>query len=84
MKRELREFKKYVRCFYGMDSELYPISATDAEIDAVCEVYRLSCDSEYTSFTWGDGDSIDRERVRDILFAIGYDWKVNNKNMNIY
>ena len=84
MDKELREFKKYTKAFYGMDSELYPMNATDAEIDRVCEVYRISCDSEYTAVQWGDGDSLDRERVRDILFAMGYDWKVKNRNLNVY
>jgi len=80
---ELREFKKYVRSFYGMNSELYPMNANNSEIDRVCEVYRISCDSEYTAVQWGYGDSIDRERVRDILFAMGYDWKVKMYNSNI-
>ena len=81
--KELREFKKYVRAFYGMDSDLYPMNANDLEIDKVCEVYRISCDSEYTAVQWGYGDSMDRERIRDILFAMGYDWKVKNRNLNI-
>ena len=84
MNNELRRFRKYVKSFYGMDSVLYPMNATDAEIDRVCEVYRISCDSEYTAVQWGDGDSVDRERVRDILFAMGYDWKVKNRNLNVY
>lgn len=83
LNKELREFKKYVRTFYGMDSDLYPMNATNAEIDKVCEVYRISCDSEFTFVQWGYGDSLDRERVRDILFAMGYDWKVKNINLNI-
>jgi hypothetical protein len=81
--KELREFKKYVRAFYGMNSELYPMNANDFEIDTACMMYRICCDSEYTSVQWGDGDSMDRERVRDILFAMGYDWKVKNRNLNI-
>ena len=83
MYKELRTFRKYVKSFYGADSELYPMNASIEQIDKVCDVYRISCDSEYTSVQWGDGDSVDRERVRDILFAMGYDWKTNNKNLNI-
>jgi len=82
MYKELRTFRKYVKSFYGTDSELYPMNASAEQIYKVCEVYRISCDSEYTAVQWGDGDSVDRERVRDILFAMGYDWKVNNKNLN--
>ena len=84
MNNELREFRKYVKIFYGMDSVLYPMNATNEEIDKACEIYRISCDSEYTSVQWGYGDSLDRERVRDILFSLGYDWKVKNKNLNVY
>ena len=33
-------------------------------------------------YTWGYGDSLDRERVRDILLdedIFGYEWKANAK-----
>ena len=81
---ELREFRKYTKTFYAMDSRLYPMNACNEIIDKVCEVYRISCDSEYTAVQWGYGDSLDRERVRDILFSMGYDWKVKNRNLNVH
>ena len=78
---ELLEFKKYVRVFYGMDSKLYPMNASDEEIDGACELYRYSCDTQDSVICWGDGDSLDRERVKDVLFAMGHDWKLKPRTL---
>ena len=71
----LTEFVNYVYSFYGAPDALYPIGATKADIigatyDYLHEVNKRNDDH----FTWGDGDSLDRERVRDILvIKYGYD-----------
>ena len=79
----LTEFVDYVYSFYGDKKEaLYPLFNvdTDKQVDKVDilgavydylhEITRRNDDH----FTWGDGDSLDRERVRDILIIkYGYD-----------
>jgi len=64
----LHNFVEYVYSFYGADDALYPMGVTKADIygatyDYLNAVTKLNDDR----FTWGDGDSLDRERVRDIL-----------------
>lgn len=53
-------FVNYVKGFYYGADSLYPKSWTLEQIDEACALQRLS-DS------WGDGDSFDREMVRDYL-----------------
>ena len=73
---QLTDFVDYVYSFYGDKKEaLYPLFNvdTDKQVDKVDilgavydylhEITRRNDDH----FTWGDGDSLDRERVRDIL-----------------
>ena len=80
---QLADFVDYVYSFYGDKKEaLYPLFnvETDKQVD---KVDILSATYDYLHevnkrndehFTWGDGDSLDRERVRDILvIAYGYD-----------
>ena len=58
-------FRAYVRSFYGPKG-IYDMGATDAQIaDATVAYVERLLVSE--TETWGDGDSVDRERVRDIL-----------------
>ena len=77
------EFTDYVYSFYGDKKEaLYPLFnvETDKQVD---KQDILSATYDYLHeinkrndehFTWGDGDSLDRERVRDILvIKYGYD-----------
>ena len=79
----LVEFTDYVYSFYGDKKEaLYPLFnvETDKQVDKQ-DILSATYDylheinkrnDEY--FTWGDGDSLDRERVRDILvIKYGYD-----------
>tara|TARA_Y100001970_G_scaffold238119_1_gene299127 strand:+ start:90 stop:419 length:330 start_codon:yes stop_codon:yes gene_type:complete len=79
----LDEFTDYVYSFYGDKKEaLYPLFnvETDKQVD---KQDILSATYDYLHeinkrnddlFTWGDGDSLDRERVRDILvIKYGYD-----------
>jgi len=62
----LQNFVEYVYSFYGADDALYPMGVTKADIygatyDYLNAVTKINDDR----FTWGDGDSLDRERVRD-------------------
>ena len=72
----LTEFVDYVYSFYGDKKEaLYTLFNVDSDkqvdktdilgavYDYLHEITRRN--DEY--FTWGDGDSLDRERVRDFL-----------------
>ena len=67
---KLFDFVEYVWSFYGEhDDTLYPIKGlTKQDIFDAFFIYRdriLKADLEY--YSWGDGDSLDRERVRDII-----------------
>ena len=71
----LKEFVNYVDSFYGQNDPLYPMMSretkqplTKFDIQRASENYLEMCLDEANKFcTWGDGDSLDRERVRDIL-----------------
>ena len=63
--KEILGFVEYVDSFYNPVTGIYPIGgATVAVITKAIEEY-LSTDS-----TCGGGDSLDRERVRDIIFQL--------------
>ena len=72
---ELRDFIKYVDSFYGMNDPLYPLSnkdnglpLTEKDILIATHQYLATINKRnHESYTWGGGDSLDRERVRDIL-----------------
>ena len=65
----LQEFIDYVWAFYNPQSELHPIKGlTKKDILEASWLYLQMC--AYPSqpeYSWGDGDSLDRENVRDIL-----------------
>ena len=67
----LDEFVDYVWSFYNPTDGLYPILNLEKEhiLDAfyIYEDRILKGDLEYVHYSWGDGDSLDRERVRDII-----------------
>jgi len=71
----LTEFVDYVDSFYGQNDPLYPMMSqetkqplTKYDIYRATENYLSMCnDDSIENCTWGDGDSLDRERVRDIL-----------------
>jgi len=67
----LTEFADYVWEFYSPNSELYPIKGlTIEDVFHAIEIYKdriFKGDLEYVHYNWGDGDSLDRERVRDII-----------------
>tara|TARA_B100000424_G_scaffold258672_1_gene240784 strand:+ start:987 stop:1259 length:273 start_codon:yes stop_codon:yes gene_type:complete len=63
------EFLDYCESFYlpSHPDVLYPIEGlTRGEISIAILVYLDLCNSS-SHITWGDGDSLDRERVRDII-----------------
>ena len=73
----LTNFVDYVDSFYGLNDPIYPMTYKDTglpltkiDILAATEKYLSMCSKTNAEFcSWGDGDSIDRERVRDILLA---------------
>jgi len=60
---EMNEFVEYVMSFYNDRDGLYPIIGL-TERDVVKAINTLL---KNRRFEWGGGDSVDRERVRDIL-----------------
>ena len=70
--QSLQEFVDYVWSFYAPDSDLYPIKGlTKQHIFDGFYVYKhrllKAANDKNNRYTWGYGDSLDRERVRDIL-----------------
>ena len=71
----IQQFVDYVDSFYGTNDPLYPMMSretkqplTKFDINRATENYLVMClDETKELYTWGDGDSLDRERVRDIL-----------------
>ena len=62
---EKSDFILYVDDFYNAESGIYPIKGLTLKmIIAAVYKYMNSCDE---NITWGGGDSLDRERVRDII-----------------
>ena len=58
-----QEFIDYVLSFYG-DGGLYPQGRTREQVAYATLYYLDSCND---MVTWGDVDSLDRERVRDVM-----------------
>lgn len=58
-----QEFIDYVYSFYG-PAGLYDQKRTKEQIALATLLYLDACDDQ---MTWGDGDSLDRERVRDYM-----------------
>ena len=67
-----KEFLDYCESFYlpSHPDVLYPIDGlTRGELALATLTYLDLCNDENeTLCTWGDGDSLDRERVRDQVF----------------
>tara|TARA_B100000609_G_C17164859_1_gene408295 strand:+ start:101 stop:364 length:264 start_codon:yes stop_codon:yes gene_type:complete len=69
-----QEFIDYVYSFYGSYDAIYPLfqmvtgqKLTKADIEKALKVYELFLNEPESTWTWGDGDSVDRERIRSIL-----------------
>ena len=78
----LTDFVNYVDSFYRLNDPIYPMTYKDTglpltklDIYGATEKYLSLCaDPKAELCNWGDGDSLDRERVRDILvIKYGYD-----------
>ena len=69
MFNSLEEFADYVWSFYSPNSDLYPIKGlTKDDILNAFNVYVQRIESNNNEYySWGYGDSLDRERVRDII-----------------
>ena len=64
----MNQFYLYVRSFYGTQG-LYPMGANLADIIKSTDIYLSRINTRF------EGDSFDREEVRDILIAsFGYIW----------
>tara|TARA_Y100001970_G_scaffold233851_1_gene291756 strand:- start:48467 stop:48703 length:237 start_codon:yes stop_codon:yes gene_type:complete len=65
----LKEFVDYVWSFYNTKDGLYPIDGiTKKDIYDAFYVYKHRLlHAQNDNYTWGYGDSLDRERVRDII-----------------
>ena len=68
----LDEFIDYVWSFYGSDDPLYPITGlTKKDIYDAFVIYldRIEQgDYEYSHYSWGDGDTVDREHVTLFIY----------------
>ena len=79
LNKELSEFIDYVLSFYGENDPVYPMKKIEGnaplnKTDVLVATHQyLATITKRNSetYTWGEGDSLDRERVRDILLA---DW----------
>jgi hypothetical protein len=67
-KKQIEDFKKYVWSFYGEDQGLYrdffDNNLTMEEIERAVEIRLSNVKLDF------DGDSLDREIVRDIIFKM--------------
>ena len=72
----MEDFINYVYWFYGANDRLYDLTydgklVTKEDIFAAFRIYQSRLFNAYFSdnlrYSWGGGDSLDRERVRDIL-----------------
>jgi|TARA_B100000085_G_scaffold204883_1_gene188484 hypothetical protein len=59
-----KEFIDYVYSFYGKDG-IYDQNRTKEQISYALLMYLDDC--QEMDMEWGDGDSLDRERVRDYM-----------------
>ncbi len=66
--QNFKQFLDYVMSFYGDDDALYPIDNLTREEVALATLNYLDLvASSNGTINWGDGDSLDRERVREFI-----------------
>ena len=64
-----KEFLDYVMSFYGDADALYPIDVLTREEVALAVLNYLELCAVSDVVNWGDGDSLDRERVREFIIS---------------
>ena len=64
-----KEFLDYVMSFYGDADALYPIEGLTREEVALAVLNYLDLCAVSDIVNWGDGDSLDRERVREFIIS---------------
>ena len=68
--QKVKEFIGYALSFYG-ETGMYPFNCSDDVVASVAKFYALKGEDFI-------GDSVDREKVRVMLSALGYT-EINNK-----
>ena len=65
----LQEFIDYVWSFYNPNTGLYPIEGITKEmiLNASWLYLQMCTYPSMPEYSWGDGDTLDREHVRDII-----------------
>ena len=63
----LCDFLAYVDSFYNEKNGIYPIKGLTNDMIFTATLKYVS--SQTKDYTWGGGDSLDMERVRDIILA---------------
>ena len=64
---EILDFVEYVDTFYNPVNGVFPIKG--ATIKVITEAIKTYIGEIVEETTWGGGDSVDREFVRDIILA---------------
>jgi ribosomal protein L21E len=83
--RDFKKFVRYINSFYGKKG-VYSSGKDVKEKDIMKALYNVF--KRNNSYEWGDGDSVDREFVRDELMKMGilsdkmYEQEVNEANGN--
>ena len=62
---EILDFVEYVDTFYNPVNGVFPIKG--ATIEIITKAIKTYVGAIHQQDTWGGGDSVDRERVRDII-----------------
>jgi hypothetical protein len=64
---EILDFVEYVDTFYNPVNGVFPIKG--ATIEVITKAIKSYVAGIHQQSTWGGGDSVDREFVRDIILA---------------
>jgi hypothetical protein len=66
---EILDFVEYVDSFYNPVTGVFPIKG--ATVEAITKAVKTYVGTIHQQTTWGGGDSVDRERVRDLIIQNG-------------
>ena len=71
MHDSIEEFIDYIFSFYNVVDGIYPVyGCTKLKIEVAIHEYWRRIQEDSSIMEWGYGDSLDRERVRDIMFEL--------------